>query len=117
MEMPKTINLEQVDHLMQVSNLGNLNKKTAARYAQYIESGQTMLAHNCACTILRRITKNPDGTLEVGLLKANSLPYTVATLLEMAAHEGNTVQGKKYLALARKFIRKNKSIFQGRHQV
>ena len=110
--MSKQINLEQVDHLMQVRNLGHLNKRTAARYAQYIKPGQTMLAHNVACTILRRITKNPDGTLEIGLLKEHSLPYTVASLLDMATSEGNTPNGKKYLALARKFMKKNKAIFQ-----
>lgn len=111
--MSKKINLEQVDHLMQVRNLNNLNKQTAARYAQYIKPGQTMLAHNVACTILRRITKNPDGTLEIGLLKAGSLPYTVASLLEMAYFAGHTTpKGQKYLRLAHKFIAKNKKIFQ-----
>jgi hypothetical protein len=105
--MPRQINLEQVDHLMQVRNLNNLNKRTAARYAQYIQPGQTMLAHNVSCTILRRITKNPDGTLEVGLLKPQSLPYTVSTLLDMYKDTGK----KEYLKLAKKFITKNRKIF------
>ncbi len=111
--MSKNINLEQVDHLMQVRNLGNLNKKTAARYAQYIQPGQTMLAHNVACTILRRITKNADGTLEVGLLKPDSLPYTVSTLLDMADQSGATPQGHKYRDLAHKFIKSNRRVFRG----
>ena len=111
--MSKQINLEQVDHLMQVRNLGKLNKRTAARYAQYIRPGQTMLAHNVSCTILRRITKNADGTLEVGLLKPASLPYTVATLLDMATAESGTPQGEKYMTLAKKFINKNRKIFHG----
>jgi hypothetical protein len=108
--MSKRINLEQVDHLMQVRNLGNLNKKTAARYAQYIEPGQTMLAHNVSCTILRRITKNEDGTLEVGLLRSGSLPYTVSTLFTMAQDASGTPEGQKYLRLARKFMKKNHEI-------
>ena len=108
--MSKQVNLEQVVHLMQVRNLGNLNKQTAVRYAQYIQPGQTMLAHNVSCTILRRITKNLDGTLEVGLLKSESLPYTVHSLLAMAQDAGDTPEGRKYMNLARKFMKKNRII-------
>lgn len=109
--MSQQIQLEQVDHLMQVANLGNLNKRTAARYAQYIKPGQTMLAHNIDCTILRRITKNPDGSLEVGLLRGESLPYTVVTLYEMAEQVGlKTPEGRKYKKLADKFVKMNKKL-------
>jgi len=108
-----TINLEQVDHLMQVENLNNLNKRTAARYAQYIKPGQTMLAHNKSCTILRRISKLPNGSIEVGLLRASALGHTVSSLLEMAISESGAAR-EKYLALAQKFIRANATRLQRR---
>lgn len=108
--MSRQVNLEQVTHMMQVRYLWNVNKQTAAQYAgrANLQPGQTMIVHNLACTVTRRITRLLDGTLEVGLMRPESLPYTVSSLHESAMLERDQAKRNRKLAVCRKFIKANR---------
>ena len=105
------INLEMVNSLRQVNNLGSyVTKGRVDLLAQSLQPGQCVLYHNRDCSVTRRVTKHADGSTEIGMLSKDTMVTTLQHLLNLCDLYKGTDKGKRLERLAKKFMRANKKV-------